>query len=230
MIHDAINRLGGFALSIILHLIGLAALVVPLLVPTAPAPGADKAPVSVFVARAGGHAVPPGPIPCGVKPCGRKGPGGADPFSEAPQLDFLDDVGHELLAALRRAGGAVAVVSQANRWRALALYRVSDGVNVGAGLDIHAYPLRLIVHDPAAYPQIVDWISKLDVAEQPLRIVALFPADAQAKLYAAVEAESTRRRLSNGRLRATVAVSASSSFGIEIRSVELLPRDSGPTG
>lgn len=100
---------------------------------------------------------------CHEDPCVGEAPRpSARPEPEAPQgeeLEFLDDTGHALMPALRRAGGWIAIVSRSDRWRALAFYRVTDGKNLGAGTDLARFPLRVLVHEPESYPEIANWLA-----------------------------------------------------------------------
>jgi hypothetical protein len=124
---------------------------------------------------------------CRREPCAGEGPrSSARPEPASPQgeeLEFLDDTEHALLPALRRAGGWIEVVSPGDRSRALALYRVSDGKNLGAGTDLASFPLRVVVHEPESYLEIERWLAAFGAASKSLRTVAIFPPQTQQHLH-----------------------------------------------
>ena len=145
------------------------------------------------------------------------------PSPQGEELEFLDDTGHALIAALRRSGGLVAIVSRSDRWHALALHRAVDGKNLGSGADVAAYPLRVVVHEPESYPEIASWLASVGPAPESLRTIAIFPAETQQRLHEAIEAEAKRIGLPPGTKHALVAISSAEPIGIAVRSVALQP-------
>jgi hypothetical protein len=148
---------------------------------------------------------------------------------EGPELQFLDDSTHELLQALTRSGGVIAIADKADRTRTLAVYRVADGASMRGDSLSNQFPLRVVVHDPEAYAEIVAQVGRLGVDPDSVRVLGVFPVESQARLYDAIEAEAGRRHLPPGRRRAVVAVSAVSTFGIEIRSVSVVAQSAKKT-
>jgi len=162
---------------------------------------------------------------CLQGPCIGEGPKPSSlPEPEAPQgeeLEFLDDTAHDLMAALRRANGWVAIVSRSDRWHALAFYRAVDGVNAGSGVEVARFPLRVVVHEPESYPEIEAWLAPMGLAPESCRILAVFPLRTQQRLHEAIEAEAKRVGLPDGPRRAVVAVSSVEANGIAVRTVAL---------
>lgn len=165
--------------------------------------------------------------PCQHAPCIGEAPKpGSRSEPEAPQgeeLEFLDDTGYALIPALRRAGGWVAIVSRSDRWQAMAFYRASDGANLGAGVEVARFPLRVVVQEPESYPEIQAWVANLRLAPEMFRAIAVFPPETQQRLHEAIEAEARRAGLAVGPRRAVVAVSSAEAIGIAVRSVALRP-------
>ena len=168
---------------------------------------------------------PPQKTTCREKPCLGEGPRpAAHPEPSAPQgeeLEFLDDTEHALMPALRRADGWIAIVLRADRWRSLAFYRVADGKDLGVGIDLARFPLRVIVHEPESYPEIARWLASVGNAAESLRTVAVFPPQTQRRLHDKIEAEANRTGLPRGPRRAVVAISSTEPIGIAVRSVAL---------
>jgi len=102
---------------------------------------------------------------CDSGPCAKGGPPKPAPpilpAPKGPEVQFVDDTTRELLSALDRVGGWVAFVLPSDRWRAIAIYRVSDRRNLGAGASVAGYPIRIVVQEPRAYPEIMEWMAPL---------------------------------------------------------------------
>jgi hypothetical protein len=165
---------------------------------------------------------------CSFGPCtgGPQKPAVSTVRLDAPELQFLDDSTHELLPALTRVGGAIAIALTSDRTRTLSVYRASDGASA-SGSTVSQFPLRVVVYDPGAYVEIVAEIRRLGVDTGSVRVLGVFPAESQARLYRAIDAEAARQHLPPGRRRAIVAVSALSPFGIEVRAVSVAPQEIG---
>jgi hypothetical protein len=168
---------------------------------------------------------------CREAPCVGEGPQpSAHPEPAAPQgeeLEFLDDTEHALMPALSRAGGWIAIVSRTDRWHSLAFYRAADGKDLGAGVLIARFPLRVVVHEPESYPEIAAWLAALNPAAESLRTVAIFPPQTQQLLHDKIEAEAKRTGLPRGPRSAVVAISSTEPIGIAVRSVALRPENRG---
>ncbi len=161
--------------------------------------------------------------PCRRPPClgEQPRPTGRNQIPSPPgeDLEFVDDTDRVLLPALRRAGGWVAFVSRSDRARAVAIYGVADGQNLGAGTDLGRYPLRLVVHEPESYLQIATWMGGLGLPTETLRTLAVFPPQTQARLHEAIEAEAKRTGLHAGPRLARLKLSPNDAIGIAVLSV-----------
>jgi len=225
MIRAAVKRVRGYLMSVALHVVLIAVLLTPWSSWFAGGGSTVRATESShYVPLQGPPDHPPGGEPdCRQAPCTgeRRRPKGVQepPAPQGEELEFLDDTSHALMAALRRAGGWVAVVSRSDRWHSLAFYRAGDGTDLGAGLEIARYPLRVVVHEPESYPEIEAWLATLGPAPESFRVIAIFPPQTQQLLHAAIEAQAKRAGLPAGPRRAVVAISAADPTGITVRSV-----------
>jgi hypothetical protein len=139
-------------------------------------------------------------------------------------LEFSEDTNHALIPALRRVGGWIAIVSHADRWRTLAFYRVADGKNFGAGIDLAQFPLRIVVHEPEVYPEIATWLGAFKPAPESTRVVAVFPRHIQQRLHDKIQEDSKRKGLPPGPRSAVVAISPAEPIGIAVRWVTMRQR------
>lgn len=227
MVRIALERVRGYLVSGVLHCLLLAFLLLPWYGWFGGGKSSNQttaqshyAPIRILADRPS-----TGRSTCLEGPCIGEGPKSSSvPEPTTPQgeeLEFLDDTGHALMAALRRANGWVAIVSRSDRWHALAFYRAVDGVNVGSGVEIARFPLRVVVHDPESYQEIKAWLITLDLALGSFRTLAVFPPQTQRSLHEAIEAEAQRIGLAGGPRRAVVSVSSADVIGIAVRSVAL---------
>jgi hypothetical protein len=233
MIRDAFERSRGFLISILAHAVVCAVALVPIGSWFA---GAERVGRGVRVQRyvplyMGTARAPEGSGACDSGPCAKGAPPKPAPaILPAPkgsELQFVDDSTHQLLLALAHAGGWIAFVLPSDRWRAIAFYRVSDQKNLGTGASVAAYPIRVVVQEPRAYPEIIEWLAPLGLSPESVRVLAVFPAGTQQLLEQAIEAEARRKNLPIGRRRAVLAISGADPIGIEVQSVAIaadLPR------
>jgi len=227
MIRNAFERSRGFLISVLAHAVVCAVAFVPFTSwfasPERPSRGLlvqRYVPLYMSTAR-----TPVGRGTCDSGPCAKGGPPKPAPpilpAPKGPEVQFVDDTTRELLSALDRVGGWVAFVLPSDRWRAIAIYRVSDRKNLGAGASVAGYPIRIVVQEPRAYPEIMEWMAPLGLPPESVRVLAVFPAGTQQHLEQAIEAEARRKNLPVGRRRAVVAVSGRNPIGIEVRSVAM---------